>query len=145
MSPVVVWSERTRLAHQHAVGPVEQLWEYVDLTDDRPRVDAEDEAELGLVHVADADRGALVCFVTAVHEFDRLARVLVKAPAVVRDSNGSPTANPLGRALRQASGEVSRWASHFGLTPAERGRISRADAAPGRVEETDDLAGAYYR
>jgi hypothetical protein len=80
--------------------------------------------------------------VTAVHEHDRLARVLVRAPAVVRDANGQPAANPLWRVLRQCSGEESRWCSHFGLTPAERGRISRMGTTPGRVEETDDLAGA---
>ena len=97
---------------------------------------------MGILYAA--DREALVCFVTAVHEHDRLARVLVKAPAIIRDANGMPTANPLGRALRQASGEVARWASHFGLTPAERSRISKASTMPERVE-TDDLAGAYYR
>ena len=91
-----------------------------------------------------ADREALVCFVTAVHEHDRLARVLVRAPAVVRDANGLPMANPLGRALRHASGEVARWASHFGLTTAERQRFSKASTMPQRVE-TDDLAGAFYR
>lgn len=96
---------------------------------------------MGILYAA--DREALVCLVTAVHEHDRLARVLVKAPAVVRDANGQPTANPLGRALRQASGEVSRWCSHFGLTPAERGRISRAGTS--QKIESDDLAGAYYR
>lgn len=98
---------------------------------------------MGLLHRA--DREALVCLATAVHEHDRLARVLVKAPAVVRDANGQPTANPLGRALRQCSAEVSRWCSHFGLTPAERSRLGRTSATPGRAEETDDLAGAYYR
>lgn len=97
---------------------------------------------MGLLHAA--DREALVCLVTAVHEHDRLARVLVKAPAVIRDTNGQPCANPLGRALRQCSTEVSKWCSHFGMTPSERSRISRAGAQPERVE-TDDLAGVYYR
>ncbi len=90
-----------------------------------------------------ADREALVAFTTAVHEHDRLARVLVAAPPVVRDANGGPKANPLGPAVRQWSGEVSRWASHFGLTPAERGRISSSTTTEN--VETDDLAGTYYR
>lgn len=97
---------------------------------------------MGILYAADRD--ALVAFVTAVHEYDRLARVLVKAPAIVRDANGQPVANPVGRALRQCSAEVARWASHFGLTPAERGRISRAGTSP-EQRETDDLAGAHYR
>lgn len=97
---------------------------------------------MGILYAA--DREGLVCLVTAVHEHDRLARVLVKAPAITRDRNGMPMANPLGRALRQASGEVARWCSHFGLTPAERSRISKASTKSERVE-TDDLAGAFYR
>jgi len=97
---------------------------------------------MGMLH--SADEAALTALVTAIHEHDRLAKVLTMAPAVVRDANGQPAPNPLGRALRQASGEVSRWCGHFGLSPAERSRISRAETTPQRVE-TDDLAGAYYR
>jgi P27 family predicted phage terminase small subunit len=98
---------------------------------------------MGILYAA--DREALVCLVTSVYEYDRLARTLVKAPPIIRDANGQPVANPVGRALRQCSAEVSRWCSHFGLTPAERGRISRLGTAPGKVEETDDLAGVHYR
>jgi P27 family predicted phage terminase small subunit len=98
---------------------------------------------MGLLH--SADEAALVCLVTAIFEFDRLARVLVKAPAIVRDANGQPVANPVGRALRQCSAEVSKWCSHFGLTPAERGRISRSAVTPQRGDDYDDLAGINYR
>src|SRR3954451_2556413 len=49
--------------------------------------------DMGILYAS--DREALACFVTAVHEHDRLARVLVKAPAVVRDAHGQPVANPV--------------------------------------------------
>ena len=86
-----------------------------------------------------ADRDALVCLVHSVFEYDRLAAIAVKAPALVRDANGQPKANPLAAALRAQSADVAKWCSHFGLTPAERSRVSKA-GAPAFLDY-DDIAG----
>jgi len=95
---------------------------------------------MGILYAA--DREGLVAFVTAVHEHDRLAKVLVRARAVVRDANGQPVANPLGRTLRQASGgggplgiplraDPCRARSD---QPGQRHRIrSRPTTSPGRT------------
>lgn len=72
---------------------------------------------LGILYAA--EQAAIVALVTAIHEYERLAKVLVGAPAVTRSEKGTPETNPLGRALRPCSAEVSRWASHFGLSRSE--------------------------
>lgn len=110
-----------------ATAPWLAIWE-------RVRVEL---AYMGLWNAADRD--ALVCLVHSVFEFDRLAAIAVKAPALVRSSNGEPRPNPIGPALRQQSSDVAKWCSHFGLTPSERGRISKA-GAPAFLDY-DDLAG----
>lgn len=90
-----------------------------------------------------ADRDALIALVTTIDSYDRLAKTYVNAPSVVRDANGAPTHNPLGGEMRRLSAKVARWCSHFGLTPAERSRISKPVSAV-KPWESDDLDGRNY-
>ncbi|MEU6138573.1 P27 family phage terminase small subunit [Nocardioides sp. NPDC047086] len=87
-----------------------------------------------------ADRDAIVALVTTI---DCCARVVVGAPAVIRGADGAPTHNPLGGEMRRLSAEVARWCSHFGLTPAERSRISKPVSAV-KPWESHDLDGRNY-
>ena len=70
-----------------------------------------------------ADRAALICLVDAIRIYQRLAEVVVTAPAVTRGLDGMPTTPSVVRDLRQASAEVSRWATHFGLSPSTRSQV----------------------
>ena len=99
-----------------ATEPWLEVWERVKL----------ELVPMGMWHAA--DQPGLVCLVHAVFEYDRLAQLAVKAPALVRGTDGLPRPNPLGPALRQQSADVSRWCGHFAMSPAERGRISRTGA-----------------
>ena len=87
-----------------------------------------------------ADRAPLICLVDAIRIYERLAGVVVKAPAVTRGLDGLPTTPSVVADLRKASAEVSRWATHLGLSPSSRSSVRLRMVGPaGTLAPRSDL------
>lgn len=71
----------------------------------------------------ETDHEALVHLAIAADNCQRLAEVVVKAPAVVRDANGAPTHNPLVPRYERAVRHLLSLCAEFGLTPSSRERV----------------------
>ena len=72
-----------------------------------------------------SDLPALVRWVQATDEYDRVAKV-VKRSRLVKGSMGQPVANPLLGYLAQLEGQISKAEAAFGMTPIARLRLGIA-------------------
>ena len=89
---------------------------------------------------SEVDTDAVRMYVEAVVLMDRLGKVLAHAPAVVRDTNGSPAANPLMKEWRAQANHVRQLAALFGLA-GPTSRIQSRENVVGSEARADDLAG----
>jgi P27 family predicted phage terminase small subunit len=90
----------------------------------------------------ETDAEVLIHLAVAADTCQRLAQVIVKAPAVVRDANGSPIPNPLVARYERAVKHMLSLCTEFGLTPSSR---ERAHAERFHEVEYDDIAGGPSR
>lgn len=88
----------------------------------------------------EVDTDAVRAYCLAVYNMDRLGKVLVHAPAVIRDSNGSPAANPLMKEWRAALNTVRQIGGAFGMFGPGSRQLGAA-AVIGSESRRDDLAG----
>ena len=88
----------------------------------------------------EVDTDAVRIYVNAVVQMDRLGKVLAHAPAVIRDSNGSPAANPLMKEWRALANHVRQMGALFGLA-GPTSRIQSRENVVGSEARVDDLAG----
>lgn len=98
---------------------VREVWDYT-LT----QLDA-----MGLT--SSADRDALLAYCEAVVAHRMAADAVHEHGALVVGSTGSLIKNPALSALNEAAGQISKFASHFGLTPSSRSSIKVGKAKGG--------------
>jgi Phage terminase, small subunit len=104
--------------------------------------------DLRIMHIGPyrSDRAALICLTDAIRVYERLADIVVKAPAVVRGPDGTPVAPSIVKELRASSAEVSRWCGHFGLSPSTRTTVrTRLAGMGGTPPPYSDLLSPGHR
>ena len=87
----------------------------------------------------EADRDGIIAMVDSAVLYDRLSRVVLKAPAVVRDRDGMPTTPSLVKDMRAAATDLLRWLTAFGLTPSSRTQVRTRQVGPASRSPASDL------
>ncbi len=90
---------------------------------------------------SEVDTDAVRAYVLAVVQMDRLGKVLAHAPAIIRDTNGQPKANPVMREWRSQADFVRKIGATFGMVGPGSRQQSRGEDVIGSESRTDDLAG----
>lgn len=90
-----------------------------------------------------ADRESMAAYCEAVADYRKATEDLAKTGLLVQGQKGNAVTNPLWRIKRDAARQIAEWSARFGLTPADRVRLTgEPDGTGSTGDDLEHLLGA---